>query len=115
MLYDFIVEANGHACRVQVKSCSYRRRHGGYQCIYRNFGRRLYTSKDFEFAAFYVVPENIWYIIPVAALACVTNSIALWPHRPRSKYYRFEEAWHLLQGPQELEHQKADVPVTKAG
>jgi hypothetical protein len=32
--------------------------------------------------------------------------ITLWPHKPDSKYYSFEEAWHLLHA--------CDEPATTA-
>jgi hypothetical protein len=93
--YDYLVEADGHTCRVQVKSCSYKGEYGEYRCNYRGFRRPLYTSGDFEFAAIYVVPEDIWYIIPIAALGG-PHTVVLWPRNPRSKYHQYEEAWRLL-------------------
>lgn len=94
--YDFLVEINGRTSRVQVKSCSYRRSpRGYYQCVYRSANRPRYTEGQFDYVAIYVVPEDTWYIIPFAALSA-TSMITLWPHKPDSKYHRFEEAWHLL-------------------
>ena len=49
-----------------------------------------------DFIAAYVIPEQVWYIIPFAATHG-QNEVLLAPHRPRSKYARYKEAWHLLQ------------------
>src|SRR5574341_777355 len=73
--YDFIVEHRGHFCRVQVKSTSYlnsgrRGRSDAYLCNtvsrppQRKDSGRTYTADEIDFFAFYVIPEDLWYIVP---------------------------------------------------
>jgi hypothetical protein len=97
--YDFLVEADGRTCRVQVKSCSHKRDKGGYICNYGCSRHPRYTAEQFEFVVIYVIPEDVWYVIPIAAVAGISTRIVLFPHSQRSKYCRFKEAWHLLSAP----------------
>jgi hypothetical protein len=92
--YDFLVEREGHTARVQVKSCSYRR-NGYYNCIYQA-KRRRYTADEFDFVAIYVIPEDVWYVLPMAEVARLGSIIVLSPHLPHSKYDAYKEAWQLL-------------------
>jgi hypothetical protein len=49
--------------------------------------------------AAYVVPRDIWYIIPVKVAAAVRSGyLLLSPHREDTKYNAYKEAWHLLCG-----------------
>jgi hypothetical protein len=107
LAYDFLVEADNHTCRVQVKSCSYKRRQvGGYQCVICDYGRTRYTADEFEFVAIYLISEDLWYILPIAVVTRVCNTITLSPHYPRSKYESYKEAWHLLQPPQHAQKRR---------
>lgn len=97
--YDFIVEHRGRFSRVQVKSTTNWFR-GAYLC--NTVSRapycrpRPYTSAQIDFLAAFVIPEDLWYIVPASLLA--RFAIALNPRDPRNKYARYMEAWHLLQG-----------------
>ena len=93
--YDFAVEHNGHFVRVQVKSTMFRDR-GGYSCTVRGC-RGPYVGDVFDFLAAYLIPEDIWYIIP-AEMIRGQGSIALYPRLKKSKYGRYREAWELLKG-----------------
>ena len=58
-------------------------------------GTRHHHSRGGYFIAAYVIDPDVWYILPLAA----TNrqpQILLSPHRKRSKYARYKEAWPLL-------------------
>jgi hypothetical protein len=55
-------------------------------------GRR-YKLNSFDFAAVHVIPVDAWYIIPGML---VRFGILLAPSKQDSKYYEYEEAWHLL-------------------
>lgn len=97
--YDFILEHQGGFHRVQVKSTIVRD-HGSYRCVYYSSAAfRRYTPDDFDFLAAYVIPEDVWYIIPSAVIA--TTSITLDPghNHPGNKYHPYQEAWHLLRQP----------------
>ncbi len=91
--YDFAVEYGGQFWRVQVKSTMFVDR-GGYSCTVRGC-RGPYEGDPFDFLAAYVIPEDLWYIIPAEKIRG-QGSIALYPRLKRSKYGEFKEAWHLL-------------------
>lgn len=93
--YDFAVEANGRFLRVQVKSTTSRRSRG-YACKIVYGGDRGYASEDVDFFAVYVIPEDVWFILPVEVVTCGTPNLLLAPHRMPHKYAPYEEAWHLL-------------------
>src|SRR5689334_20331618 len=60
--YDFAVEHAGCFVRVQVKSTGFKDR-GGYSCSVRG-SSGPYVGDAFDFVAVYVIPEDVWYIIP---------------------------------------------------
>jgi hypothetical protein len=91
--YDFAVERDGHFVRVQVKSTMFRDR-GGYSCTVRGC-RGPYEGDMFDYVAAYLIPENLWYIIPEEMIRG-QGSIAVYPRLKKSKYGRYREAWHLL-------------------
>jgi PD-(D/E)XK endonuclease len=91
--YDFAVERDGHFARVQVKSTMFRDR-GGYSCTVRGC-RGPYVGDPFDFVAAYLIPEDLWYIIPEEVIRG-QGSIAVYPRLKKSKYGRYREAWHLL-------------------
>jgi hypothetical protein len=94
--YDFAIEYQGHFLRVQVKSTKYMRC-GSYFICHVNTTNRPYRSNQIDFIAAYVIPLDVWYIIPGDALRG-KSQICLSPHRKISKYGRYREAWHLLRG-----------------
>lgn len=47
--------------------------------------------------AAYLIPEDIWYIIPAEKFQG-QGSIGLYPRLKKSKYGRYKETWHLLRG-----------------
>jgi len=91
--YDFAVERDGRFVRVQVKSTMFRDR-GGYSCTVRGC-RGPYEGDPFDFVAAYLIPEDLWYIIPEEMIRG-QGSIAVYPRLKKSKYGRYREAWHLL-------------------
>ena len=91
--YDVIVEHEGRFARVQVKSCTHKR-FSGYCCQVRGCQHRAYAENSFDFLAVYVIPEDVWYIIPEKRIRGRGN-LYLRP-RHRSKFNPYKEAWHLL-------------------
>jgi hypothetical protein len=91
--YDVAVEYEGGFARVQVKSTGSKWRETGYRCHVCN--KRGYTRDAFDFVAAYVVPADVWYIIP-AAQVLGKKLVALIPGSEISKYRRYKEAWDLL-------------------
>lgn len=91
--YDFAVEHDGHFVRVQVKSTMFVDR-GGYSCSVRGC-RGPYEGDPFDFLAVYLIPEDLWCIIPAKKVRG-QGSVALYPKLKKSRYERYREAWRLL-------------------
>jgi hypothetical protein len=97
--YDWIVVNDRDILRVQVKSTS-NVAHGLYKV---NSGRRTnarvvpYSPTEVDILAVHVVPEDTWYIIPVADLhGRVTLLFYPRSHPKPGLYGAYREAWHLL-------------------
>jgi hypothetical protein len=93
--YDFAVEYKGRFVRVQVKSTMFLDR-GGYVVTVRGW-KGKYTGDPFDFVAAYLIPLDIWYILPGDSFK-MRGSVGLYPNLKKSKYGQFKEAWHLLRG-----------------
>src|SRR5271169_2413085 len=66
--YDFILDSGERFWRVQVKSIySHLRRVYRAQAAHSN-GRR-YKAREIDFVVAYVVPRDVWYVIPVNCVA----------------------------------------------
>lgn len=100
--YDVGVEWRGKQWKVQVKStmCLSKHSEHSYVCsVHPNQRGRAYRKKEFDFLAAYVIPEDVWYIIPASVVMKGTmNMVVLSPSVPGHRYERFKEAWHLLTG-----------------
>jgi hypothetical protein len=95
--YDFIVESRALFSRVQVKSTR-SRFEKGFRCNSRASMSRRYKPDSFDFLAVHVIPLDVWFIIPGIMIKA---GILLTPGKPDSKYYEYEEAWHLLKPSEE--------------
>jgi len=101
--YDVVVDLGGRFMSVQVKSTMAQRRGrskaqraGCYSVTMRHIGQRPYGLFDFQYLAAYVIPRDIWYIIPFAQVIG-RNGVLLRPDDPPDNgYERYREAWHLL-------------------
>ena len=88
--------------RVQVKS-TFQRPKGcdAYLCNTTSRGplgdHYAYSPNQVDFFAFFVIPEDIWYIVPITELRRTRFAAYLNPYQPKNKYFRYMEAWHLLQ------------------
>lgn len=95
--YDFTVEqAGGRIVRVQVKSTIFKEGAEGYSCTLKD-SKGPYKRNSFDFVAAYVIPEDVWYILPEKKVRGMW-SVGLYPKLERSKYNQYKEAWHLLRG-----------------
>jgi len=92
--YDFAIEHNGHFVRVQVK-CTISKHGDSYKCFASSSNGVFYAANQVDFIAAYIIPADVWYIIPVA-VTCTQQRIVLSPHLRNSKYAKYKEAWHLL-------------------
>jgi hypothetical protein len=94
--YDLMVERDGLVYRVQVKSSMRRPRGGAYPCHMPQGKRLVHVLEEIDYVAAYLIPLDLWYIIPAGVVALRKGSIWLAPWRRQSKYERYLEAWHLL-------------------
>jgi hypothetical protein len=103
---QLVVPTRPRLIRVQVKGTT-QLLNGLYRV---NTGRRLngravpYTLAEIDFIAAYVIPEDSWFILPLAHILGQT-AVLLSPKRRRkpSLYDPYREAWHLLHQPDTLE------------
>ncbi len=95
--YDFIIEHLGKLLRVQVKSTTYSN-YRSYIIHLHGANHRRYTSDNIDFVAAYIIPKDLWFILPIAMIMKVHSSMVLSPHMKVSKYGPYQEAWHLLRG-----------------
>lgn len=97
--FDFLVGNKPPYFRVQVKCTSVRHCRGYHLSCFRPASRRTYTRRQIDFLAAYVIPRQIWYVIPVRALRR-RKTIALFPTRPPTRgparFEKYREAWRLL-------------------
>lgn len=91
--YDFGVENGGRFVRVQVKSTMHKTSRG-YSCSVRAC-RGPYKGDAFDFVAAYLIPEDLWYIIPTKKILG-RWTVTLHPNLEGSKLDCYKEAWHLL-------------------
>jgi hypothetical protein len=97
--YDFIVHSRPHFWRVQVKSSS-ALQDGAYMvnAIHSTNGRyTAYTADEIDFLVAHIVPEDAWFVIPVAAF---TPHMSLYVY-PREQarigpYENYRDAWYLM-------------------
>ena len=85
----------GKLWKIQVKSAT-RFTHGVYEITTRH-RPGLYLPGEIDFFAGWVVPLDVWYIIP-ARVAIARSTACLSPHLPNShrRYEKYKEAWELL-------------------
>jgi hypothetical protein len=92
--YDALVVSGSAVWRVQVKCAS--SYHRGQYSVKGAGDTHLYTADDIDFLAAHIVPENIWYIVPIEAFQG-HSMLHFCPHgRGKAKYERYREAWCLL-------------------
>ena len=100
--YDVGIESGERILRVQVKSTDCRTQYG-YLCQFKpNARSKPYTLKQIDFFAAYVIPEDVWYVIPAKVLLGGEGKLALTllpenpKHPERYAHECYREAWGLL-------------------
>ncbi len=97
--FDFIVSNGERMHRVQVRGTRMMNRQRYFFCRLR-YGSppKRFPRDAFDFLAVYVVPCDLWYVIPMAALSATNTTIILYSHIPNSRgqFEKYREAWHLL-------------------
>jgi len=85
----------------RVKSTSYRLGNG-YLCAFTpNRRGARYTTRNVDFFAAYVVPEDVWYIVPAPSSSRPKAICSCYvPDAPKksdgNRYEIYLEAWNLL-------------------
>ena len=91
----------GKFVAVQVKCTIARLVSGdGYNCSTCS-SHKPYKKGSFDYLAAYVIPIDVWYIIP-AKLIFGLKSISLCTVGGEAKYEEYREAWHLLRKATEI-------------
>ena len=100
--YDLIVDVGGNLNRVQVKTVNdydksdlKNRNLSRYKVRCRDSRDKQYTPDDCDMIACLIIPEGIWYIIPMAE-GCPLNLVLNPKSARKSKYDKFREAWDLF-------------------
>ena len=109
--YDFIVDGGHRFWRVQVKSTSHQiAGRYGYPFMAHSWERgshkRIYTPGEIDILAAYIVPERLWYIIPIQVLEGILSFTLFCHQRAPGRggahrahnFDQYREAWHLLRG-----------------
>jgi hypothetical protein len=90
-----VVGRPGKFAAVQVKSTVTKLESGkGYICSTCS-SHKVYRAGAFDFLAAYVIPEDVWYIIPANRIRGL-KSISLCTDGGEGKYEKYREAWDLL-------------------
>jgi len=59
-------------------------------------GKVAYAEGNLDFLVAYIVPENAWYVLPIAAIG---GRASLWfyPHQEsKARFEKYREAWCLM-------------------
>ena len=95
--YDFIVDSGRRLLRVQVKSTQYVAPERFGFVINMACRTEPYTVEEIDFVAAYLVPLNLWYVIPIKA--CLNRSnLLFYPESKnlRGHFEKYREAWWRL-------------------
>lgn len=98
--YDFVLDSGSRLWRIQLKSTSVIHARGyEVQPIYHVYGKgkSAYTADDIDALAAYILPLDIWYLLPVEAFAPASN-LRFYPDIDckAARWEKYREAWHLL-------------------
>jgi hypothetical protein len=106
--YDYVVNRGRRFLRVQVRSSqtmSPWKMYSVASCYKINHGKKApaqqlaYTEEDIDILAVYLVPEDTWYIFPVAALrGRLRLTLYSKDHGKPGPDARYREAWAPLLG-----------------
>jgi hypothetical protein len=100
--YDFVLDSGRRLWRVQIK-CTAVSRAGGYHIhpIHFVYGKNkvVYTAEDIDVLAAHIIPLDVWYVVPVEALAPGT-SLRLYPDDgcKTARFEKYREAWDVFRG-----------------
>ena len=98
--YDFVIRSDKYL-RIQVKSTSKPDKRNPNKLTYKIQCRkgatsRAYEPDDFDYLAAYIIPLDMWYILPMSCLNKTT--IRINPDSDKCKFKQYKEAWDLISG-----------------
>jgi len=106
--FDCVVGRPGKFVAVQVKCTIAKLEKGeGYICSTCS-SHKPYKKGSFDYLAAFVIPEDVWYIIP-ARLVIGLKSISLCTVGGEAKYEEYREAWSLLRKASEVAEPEGEV------
>jgi hypothetical protein len=110
--YDFVLDSGQRLWRVQIK-CTTTPMATGYriQATHAVYGKSgtAYTAADIDVVAAHIVPLDLWYVVPVQALAGYTafnfypDGACKLPH-----FEKYREAWDLFRDGEGTEVARAE-------
>ncbi len=110
--YDVCIEQEGRFKRVQVK-CTDRWTGSAYSCGLVAAHQHAYTTKQIDYFAIYLVPDDVWYIFPAKRLIGQT-AVILTPHHEGHQHGRYKEAWDLLDSRKHVATRSSENPTQPA-
>ena len=93
--YDVGIDVNGRLLRVQTKSTTFRRG-ATFTCNLVGPGGRAYREGTVDYFAVYLIPVDVWYILPFEKTRKTSVSLQFTPGKAGHKYEAYREAWHFL-------------------
>ena len=99
-VYDVAIDNGKTLHRIQVKSSTaLSPRKDGSQVFCFSAARgasskRKYEGNDFDYFAFYIIPLDLFYIIPINVITSV--KVRLYPERDDHVFSKYRERWDLL-------------------
>jgi len=95
--YDFILDSGQRLWRVQVKSgCHHHNRYYDLHARCGNNEKAIYTSEEIDMLVAYLVPIDVWYVIPVDKIK--KKCLLFYPYGGArcAHYEQYREAWGLM-------------------
>lgn len=97
--YDFILDAGNRLWRAQVRSTAWERSgcYAVHTYVYVKRQMIPLTAQEIDVVIAYIVPLNLWYVVPVEAFHGRKN-LWFYPHGSKkgSRFEIYREAWQLL-------------------
>jgi len=93
--YDFILDSGTRLWRVQIKS-AHSRAAAGYRIHCSGRSGVPYTAEEIDVIVAYVVPEQVWYVIPVEAIDCTDIGIVPGSRGRKSRFAKYRDGWCWL-------------------
>src|ERR1700674_302054 len=95
--YDFILDSGQRLWRVQVKSgCHHHNRYYDLHASCGNAQKTMYTSEDIDIFVSYLVPIDVWYVIPVEKIKRKIMLFFPYGGDRCGHYEQYREAWSLM-------------------